>query len=105
VQDDPDEYQISVPVQPGNSGGAVVDEFGNVVGIVVARLSDQAAMAASGMTAQDVNYALKISLAKTLLDETPGFSSKLKPANPAKDRKFEDVVQDVQNALALVMVN
>jgi hypothetical protein len=27
-------FQISVPVQPGNSGGALVDERGNVVGVV-----------------------------------------------------------------------
>jgi hypothetical protein len=29
-----------VPVQPGNSGGALVDERGNVVGVVSARLSE-----------------------------------------------------------------
>ena len=28
--DDPRYFQISVPVQPGNSGGALVDERGNV---------------------------------------------------------------------------
>ncbi|MGA2853208.1 MAG: hypothetical protein ABSE90_03620 [Verrucomicrobiota bacterium] len=28
--DDPQYFQISVPVQPGNSGGALVDERGNV---------------------------------------------------------------------------
>ena len=36
--DDPRYFQISVPVQPGNSGGALVDERGNVVGIVSAKL-------------------------------------------------------------------
>ena len=30
VQDDARQFQISVPVQPGNSGGALVDERGNV---------------------------------------------------------------------------
>ena len=38
LQDDPRFFQISVPVQPGNSGGALVDERGNVVGIVCAKL-------------------------------------------------------------------
>src|SRR5208282_6623350 len=82
VQDDPGEYQISVPVQPGNSGGAVVDEYGNVVGIVAARLSDQAAVATSGMTAQDVNYAVKSSRARNLLDAISGLQDKLKPPHP-----------------------
>ena len=38
AQDDPRYFQISVPVQPGNSGGALVDERGNVVGVVAAKL-------------------------------------------------------------------
>ena len=36
--DDPGFFQISVSVQPGNSGGALVDERGNVVGVVAAKL-------------------------------------------------------------------
>jgi S1-C subfamily serine protease len=36
--DDPRYFQISVPVQPGNSGGALVDERGNVIGIVSAKV-------------------------------------------------------------------
>ena len=30
AQDDVRYFQISVPVQPGNSGGALVDEHGNM---------------------------------------------------------------------------
>jgi hypothetical protein len=32
--DDARYFQINVPMQPGNSGGALVDERGNVVGCV-----------------------------------------------------------------------
>src|ERR1035438_5454041 len=46
--DDARYFQISVPAQPGNSGGALVDERGNVVGIVSAKLNASAALAASG---------------------------------------------------------
>ena len=35
-QDDPRYFQISVPMQPGNSCGALVDEYGNVIGIASA---------------------------------------------------------------------
>ena len=38
--DDPCYFQISVPVQPGNSGGALVDERGNVISIVSAKLKE-----------------------------------------------------------------
>src|ERR1039458_4939465 len=48
VQDNPRYYQISVPVQPGNSGGALVDECGNAVGVVTSRLDDVATYQESG---------------------------------------------------------
>ena len=48
IQDDPRYFQISVPVQPGNSGGTLVDERGNVVGIVSAKLNMSAALTSSG---------------------------------------------------------
>ena len=102
-QDSPGEYQISVPVQPGNSGGAVVDEYGNVAGIVAARLSDQAALATTGMTAQEVNYAIKSSRARTLLEGFPDLAARLKPPHPSHDRRFENVVQEAQDAVVLVM--
>src|SRR5208282_6284462 len=60
--DDPRYFQISVPVQPGNSGGALVDERGNVIGIVAAKLDASAALAASGALPENVNYAVKSSL-------------------------------------------
>jgi len=104
LQDDPRAYQISVPVQPGNSGGALVDEYGNVVGIVTARLSDAAAIKSSGMLAQNVNYAVKSSCARVLLESVPGLPAKLKRPHLVRDRKFEEVVRETQDAVALVLV-
>jgi S1-C subfamily serine protease len=43
----------------GNSGGAPVDEHGNVVGVVSAKLDASAALAASGALQENVNYAVK----------------------------------------------
>jgi S1-C subfamily serine protease len=42
--DDPRYFQIRVPVQLGNSGGTLVDERGNVIGIVPAKLDASAAL-------------------------------------------------------------
>ena len=62
--DDSRYFQISVPVQPRNSGGALVDERGNVVGMVSAKvLADahhaKAAFLSSGALPVNVNYAVK----------------------------------------------
>lgn len=104
VQDDPRRFQISAPIQPGNSGGALVDERGNVIGVVVATLNQKAAIATSGTLAQNVNYAVKSSYLLTFLESVPEVFSKLKAAN-TKERKFEDVVGEVEHATVLVMVS
>ncbi len=53
-------YQISAPVQPGNSGGPLFDDNGNVIGIVCAKMNN--------MIAQNVNYAVKASYLKNLVE-------------------------------------
>jgi TPR repeat protein len=103
VQDDPRQFQISVPLQPGNSGGALVDERGNVVGIVSAKLSAQAALDATGALPENVNYAVKSSFILGFLESMPDVSAKLKEPN-SQDEKFEDVVKSAQSAAVLVLV-
>ena len=93
VQDDARRFQISVPVQPGNSGGALVDERGNVIGVVVATFRDL----------QNVNYAVKSSYLLSFLESVPEVAAKLKDAH-TKERKFEDVVKSVEQATVLVLV-
>jgi len=101
--DDPRYFQISVPVQPGNSGGALVDGRGNVVGIVAAKLNASAALDATGSLPENVNYAVKSSLLLSFLESVPDVSAKLKEPN-MKDEPFEDVVKSAQDAAVLVLV-
>ena len=103
AQDDARHFQISAPIQPGNSGGALVDENGCVVGVVVAKLSQKAALATSGTLAENVNYAVKSSYLLSFLESVPEVAAKLKEPNP-KTRKFEDVVKNVEQATVLVVV-
>ena len=103
AEDDARYFQISVPVQPGNSGGALVDDRGNVIGIVSAKLDASVALAASGALPENVNYAVKSSLLLSFLESVPGVEAKLKSPDTA-DRKFEDVVKSAQQAAVLVLV-
>ncbi len=102
-QDDARYFQISVPVQPGNSGGALVDEHGNVVGVVSAKLSAKAALSTSGALPENVNYAVKSSFLLGFLESVPEVAAKLKEPNTT-DMKFEDVVEQAKEAAVLVLV-
>ena len=52
-------FQISAPVQPGNSGGPLLDLSGNVVGIITSKLNAQRVAARIGDIPQNVNFAVK----------------------------------------------
>ncbi len=58
VDDDDRFFSFTAPVQPGNSGGPLIDAHGTVLGLVVARLSDDYIVEATGSLPQNVNYAL-----------------------------------------------
>nr|WP_314074687.1 trypsin-like peptidase domain-containing protein [uncultured Roseococcus sp.] len=57
--DNPNQYQISAEVQPGNSGGPLVDMQGNIVGVVVSKLNAQAVSRRTGDIAQNINFAVQ----------------------------------------------
>ena len=60
--------QISAPVQPGNSGGPLLDASGHLVGIVTAKLNAVRVAKFTGDIPQNVNFALKAEVARTFLD-------------------------------------
>ncbi len=60
--------QITAPVQPGNSGGPLLDAGGNVVGVVVAKLDALLVAEAIGDIPQNVNFAIQGWVAQVFLD-------------------------------------
>jgi len=59
--------QITAPVQPGNSGGPVFDEHGQVVGVVVSKLDAINVAEATGDLPQNVNFAIRSEIAKLFM--------------------------------------
>lgn len=102
IGDDPRAWQISVPVQPGNSGGALLVENGNVIGVVVSRLGLKAAKA-TGAIPQNVNYAVKSTYALALLEPYLGNNAP-SPNEGAPKLSFEDMVAKVQQSVVLILV-
>jgi|SaaInlStandDraft_1057018.scaffolds.fasta_scaffold35908_1 S1-C subfamily serine protease len=61
-------FQMTAPIQPGNSGGPVVNASGSVSGIATSTLSPQFAMRELGSLPQGVNFAVRASLVSNLMD-------------------------------------
>lgn len=102
--DDSRFFQISVQVQPGNSGGPLVDMKGNVVGIVTMKLDDAATVKYTGNLPQNVNYAVKSSYLKALIEGERAIGNKLIPPIQKAPKDFRDVVEHVSRATAIVIV-
>lgn len=79
-------YQISAPIQPGNSGGPMFDSKGNVIGVVVAGVPG----------AENVGYAIKTSYLKILI-ESAGLNIKFSANNTLSTLSLAEKVKRVKN--------
>lgn len=65
------EVQITVPIQPGNSGGPLVNEAGQLVGIITSSAATDTFEQEVGATPQSINWAVKADYAAPLLPPHP----------------------------------
>ncbi len=86
LEDDVRYVQMDATIQPGNSGGPLLNSSGQVVGIVTATINQRTVMAAAGTVAQNVNYALKMDYVLPLLPP----EARPTGAPPTAARGFEE---------------
>ena len=100
VGDDQRFFQISAPVQSGNSGGPLLNQEGEVIGIISSKLNDAEMIKSSGEVPQNVNFALKYPYVKALI-ESSGIEVKniLKKTN-----NIEDTINNAKNSVYLIII-
>ncbi|QIG48686.1 trypsin-like peptidase domain-containing protein [Nordella sp. HKS 07] len=100
LENDSRHYQISAPVQPGNSGGPVLNNKGEVVAVVFSKLNAIKAAKVTSDIPQNINFAIKGSVAVNFLEsngisfETQAGQTKLDvPAIAEKARAFTFLIE------------
>jgi S1-C subfamily serine protease len=94
--------QVDVPIQPGNSGGPLIDKRGEVVGVVTSMLHQQQVLEMAGVIPQNVNYALKARYVEAVLASELG--DDWTPAARAKpEHEFSELVSAAQDSVVLVV--
>ena len=90
----PGTLQVSVPIQPGNSGGPLVDLKGRLVGIILSSADAENFLEATGALPQNVNWAIRATFAESLFDAptTP---------QPAADRR--EAIERAVSAACLIV--
>lgn len=88
LANDPSKVQISAPIQPGNSGGPLLDRSGLVVGVIQSKLNALRIAAVTGDIPQNVNFAINAATLTSFLD-AQGVDYRLAPPGatplPASD--------------------
>lgn len=94
-------FQISTPIQPGNSGGPLLDSRGSVIGIVSAKLNDKITLI-KGEVAQNVNYAVKVQYLLAMIASTRAVRDQLLQSASKTVKSREDVAELADSAVYLI---
>ena len=70
VRNDSRFLQISAAIQPGNSGGPLLDSSGEIVGMVAAKLNALGVLRATGNIPENINFAIKTGALRDFLDNS-----------------------------------
>ncbi|EGF93714.1 TPR repeat-containing protein [Asticcacaulis biprosthecium C19] len=94
-------FQFTAPIGSGSSGGAIIDEFGNLVGVTCSSLA-HGNMRERGSISENVNFAVRVALVYELV-AAAGFT--LPDLKPSLNNDRRDVVQRLRKSVVSVIVH
>ena len=95
-------FQVDVPIQPGNSGGPLINSRGEEIGVITKFLSPTYTLKTIGVIPQNVNYAVKSDYLVPLLKWELG--DKWKPETAARPKKeMPELVRILEPSVALII--
>jgi len=103
ISNDPRLFQVSIPIQPGNSGGPVFNEQGELIGIATSSIDSDQTKKVFGSVPQNVNFVIKSSHIKSMLTKLPDAFIRDKGiiVVPTEELKFKE---RVKNDIVLIEV-
>lgn len=99
IADDVRYYQITIPIQPGNSGGPLFNSQGNIVGITSAKLNSKAV----GFQVENVNYAIKAAYLSNLINMVPNIEIPA-PTNQLATKELKEQIKILKDYVCLIQV-
>lgn len=101
IDNSPRYFQISAPLQAGNSGGPLFDEKGNLVGIVAAKLDSLATLELTGDLPQNVNYAIKADYLVPVLKTVQGLEV---GKEKAENVNLLELIDELKQSVVMIKV-
>ena len=103
LQGDPRFAQVDVPIQPGNSGGPLLDDEGEVVGVVMGTLDPSVLGRVAGFVPQNVNYALKSERLQRFLARNLPENALLDDTETRQRAPLEELIAQAESSVVLVV--
>ena len=94
--------QISAAVQPGNSGGPLLDAGGEIIGMVAAKMNTMKFIRATGNIPENINFAIKTGAIRDFLDNSAVL---YQTAEPRPELKTADIAQAARAYTLLISCN